>query len=678
MSDKPVVKPFIPAHRTLPEITVKGVILAIILTIILAAANAYLGLKVGNTVSASIPAAVISMGVLRFFRHSNILENNIVQTSASVGEAMTAGLSFSLPALIVLHYWMGFNYWQTVIIGLLSGFLGVCFGVPIRRALLEDPTLRFPEGTAIGAVLKASASTRTDLRYLVAGGLVGGLIKFCQAGLRVLSDSFSYYTVGRGELWGFGVGFSPALIAAGYIIGVSAAIAILIGILITWIFGMPIVSHVYGLLPGIAPSDMAQAYWAAHFRYVGVGTMLVGGIWTVVTLVKPISIGIKTSIMAVSKSKKAGASALPRTERDMPFGLVGLIIIIAAVLVFCYLMYIMNPATMPISNTMRWVLSLVGVFYVLIIGFVLCSVSGYFAGLIGSTSSPGSGLIVCGLLIISLIIAGIYAGAGHVNLQHVEKTALAAVAVTIIAIIASALVITNETVQDLKAGQIVGATPWKQQIMLMIGVVVAAFTLPLVLELLFNAYGMGGVFPRPHMDQSQMLAAPQATMMALIAQGVLTHQLEWSMIIVGGIFAVIGICVDEFLKKAYGKRFPVLAMGVGIYLPFSASVPVVFGGLVSAFVQHRANVQKHQYKLKAEDVIHREHNGLLLACGLVAGAALMGVILAIPFAIAQSSDVLVVVSSSFAPIASILSVIVTAALTWWLYQSVCGRISKAG
>ena len=280
----------------MPEITVKGVILAIILTIILAAANAYLGLKVGNTVSASIPAAVISMGVLRFFKHSNILENNIVQTSASVGEAMTAGVSFTLPALLVLHYWMGFNYWETVVIGLLGGFLGVSFGVPIRRVLLDDKSLRFPEGTAIGAVLKASASAKTDLSYLVGGGLVGGLIGFCQTGLRVLSDSFSYYTVKSGQLWGFGVGFAPALIAAGYIIGVSAGISISVGILITWIFGMPIISHVYGIIPGLSGDDLAMAYWAQHLRYVGVGTMLVGGIWTVITLVKPIFLGIKASL----------------------------------------------------------------------------------------------------------------------------------------------------------------------------------------------------------------------------------------------------------------------------------------------------------------------------------------------------------------------------------------------
>lgn len=667
------VKPFIPAHRTLPEITLKGVVLAIILTVILAAANAYLGLKVGNTVSASIPAAVISMGVLRFFRHSNILENNIVQTSASVGEAMTAGMSFTIPALLVLHFWIGFNYWETVVIGLLGGLLGVCFGVPIRRVLLDDRSLRFPEGTAIGAVLKASAAATTDLRYLILGGLVGGFIEFCQTGLRVLSDSFSYYTIRNNELWGFGIGFSPALIAAGYIIGVSAAVALLTGALITWIFGMPIISHIFGLVPGLSPNDMAISYWVTHFKYVGVGTMLVGGIWTVITLMKPIYLGIKASFTAVKKSSAKQAPAIPRTERDMPLKYVFLGIIVVAVCVFFYLMYIINHSEhIHLTYHMSIVLSLIGAFYVLVIGFILCSVAGYFAGLIGATNCPGSGLIVSGLLILCLIFLGIYS-ISSIHLYSADKLSLAAIAIIIISFIGTSLVITNETIQDLKAGQIVGATPWKQQVMLLIGAVVAAFTLPLVLQLLFNAYGMGGVFPRPGMDHSQMLAAPQATMMAMVAQGVLTHHLAWNMIITGGIIAVIGICVDEFLKKFYKKRFPVLAMGVGIYLPFSASMPVIFGGLVSGAIQLFALKQKNKLKLSPEAVLHKEHNGLLLACGLVAGAALMGVILAIPFAIAQSSDVLTIVPLSFAPYANTLSIIVTWGLVLWLYYAVCGK-----
>lgn len=667
------LKPFIPAHRTLPEITLKGVILAIILTVILAAANAYLGLKVGNTVSASIPAAVISMGVLRFFRHSNILENNIVQTSASMGEAMTAGMSFTIPALLVLHFWMGFHYWETAIIGLLGGLLGICFGVPIRRVLLDDQSLKFPEGTAIGAVLKASASATTDLRYLVLGGLVGGFIEFCQTGLRILADSFAYYTVRDNQLWGFGIGFSPALIAAGYIIGISAAVALLVGIFITWIFGMPIISHIYGLLPGMSPDDMAMSYWVAHFKYVGVGTMLVGGIWTVIRLMKPIYLGIKASIVAVKKSSSGQAPVIPRTEKDMPLKYVLFGIIAVAVCVFFYLLYIIHHSEqIHFSTTMGIILSLIGALYVLIIGFILCSVAGYFAGLIGATNCPGSGLIVSGLLILTLIFLGIYS-ASTVHLYSAAKLSLAAIAIIVISFIGTSLVITNETIQDLKAGQIVGATPWKQQLMLLIGAVVAAFTLPLVLELLFNAYGMGGVFPRPGMDHSQMLAAPQATMMAMVAQGVLTHHLAWDMIIAGGILAGIGICLDEFLKKFYRKRFPVLAMGIGIYLPFAASAPIVFGGVISGIVQLCAIRQKRKYNLSPETVTHREHNGLLLACGLVAGAALMGVILAIPFAIAESSDVLVIVPDSFAPYAVILSVIISWGLACWLYYAVCGK-----
>lgn len=664
------VRPFIPAHRTLPEITIKGVVLAVILTIVLASTNAYLGLKVGTTVSASIPAAVISMGILRFFKHSNILENNIVQTSASIGEAMTAGMAFIIPALIILHFWLGFHYWETVIIGLIGGLLGVSFGVPIRRVLLDDHSLAFPEGTAIGAVLKASASARTDLRYLVNGGIVGAIIGLCQTGFRVLADSFAYWTPKDGSLWGFGVGFSPALVAAGYIIGINVGISILIGILLGWIFGMPILSHFVTMAAGVSPNDMASSIWQTHIRYIGVGTMLVGGIWTVITLTKPIFVGIKTSLSAVKTSKSLNAPPIPRTERDMKLKYVLLALLVVVICVFFYLRYVINPTTMGISDHMCLAFSIIGALYVFVVGFVLCSVAGYFAGLIGATNCPGSGLIVSALLIFSLILLAIYKGVGG-QMHVAERLSLSVIAIIVVSFIATSLVITNETIQDLKAGQIVGATPWKQQVMLLIGSVVAAFTIPLVLQLLFDAYGMGGVFPRPGMDPSQMLAAPQAAMMAVVAKGVITQKLDWSMIVTGGIIAVICIAIDEFLKKFYHKRFPVLAVGLGIYLPLAASTPAVIGGVLKYIAERKVIRQKDQHKLTVEDVTHKEHNGLLLACGIVAGAALVGVILAIPFAIAQSSDVLVLVPKSFMPYAVILSVFVTLGLCYWIYHAVC-------
>lgn len=674
MSIEKQPKPFIPAHRQLPEITIKGTILAIILTIILGAANSFLALRVGVTVSASIPAAVISMGVLRFFKHSNVLENNIVQTSASMGEAMTSGLAFILPALVILHYWVGFYYWETVMITLLAGFLGVLFGIPIRRVLINDKTLRFPEGTAIGEVLKASASSSANLGYLIGGGALGGLISLCQSGFGLFAETFSYWTAkANGAFaYGFGWGYAPALIAAGYIVGTTVAVSLTVGVLIGWVFGIPILSYFYGVPPA---GDIGMTIWAHQIRYIGVGTMLIGGLWTVITLTKQIYIGVKKSATAMKQGKKSGAH-IPRTERDIPINIVFWALLIVLALVFIFIFNIIDANALGISHGMVWALSILGVLFVLIMGFILCSVSAYFAGLVGSTNNPASGLMVSGLLILCLLMAAAFSIGGF-TMTDSTRIATAAVAIVILTMIASGLVITNETIQDLKAGQIVGATPWKQQIMLVLGCVVSAFVLPAVLQLLFNAYGIGGVFPRPGMDPAQMLAAPQANMMAAVAKGVFYHDLPWTMIIVGAIVAVISIVVDEFLKKAYNMRLPVLALGLGIYLPLDASVPTIIGGLLAFIIQIVNKRRKEQRRVTIEDLTKAQHDGLLLACGIVAGAALMGVVLAIPFAIAKNSQVLRFVSSDHMILTNTLSILFTLGLCALFYRVVC-RKEKRG
>jgi putative OPT family oligopeptide transporter len=421
MSTEKPFKPFVPAHRTLPEITLKGTILAIILTIILGASNCYLSLRVGMSVSASIPAAVISMGVLRLFKHSNILENNIVQTCASMGEATTSGLAFILPALIILHYWEGFYYWQTVLITLIAGFLGVLFGIPIRRVLLNDPALRFPEGTAIGEVLKASASSTANMIYLVMGGAIGAVINLCQSGFGLFSSAFSYYVARDSAVYGFGWGYSPALIAAGYIVGPIVAVSMFTGVLIGWIVGVPVLSYIDGVPHGV---HLGQVIWSSHIRYIGVGTMLVGGIWTVLTLMKQVYFGVRASLRAMRQSH--GVAQLPRTERDISLNWM---IWILLVMFFCVLAFIYcetDAVSLGISSTVTWVIALTGALFVLFMGFVLCSVSGYFAGLVGATNNPASGLMVSGLLMMSLILLGIMT-VSHVHMTNESRVVAAAV-----------------------------------------------------------------------------------------------------------------------------------------------------------------------------------------------------------------------------------------------------------
>lgn len=337
-------EPVISADTKLPEITIKAVIISIFLTILLAAANAYLGLKVGMTISASIPAAVASMGILRFFKQSNILENNIVQTAASSGEALTAGIIFTIPALIVLHAWMGFDYWTTVCIALFGGILGVFFSVPLRRALLHDKNLRFPEGTAIGNVLKASTKEEhTVLTHLLTGGGVGALISICQTGFKVLSDGAAYWFQAGGTIYGAGIGFAPALIGAGFIVGAQVGLSILFGVALGWFIGVPLLSSYYGVPDANTLSASVNILWEQHIRYVGVGVLLIGGIWALISLIKPLWVGIITSLDTLTHLKRGGG-AIPRTERDIPINCTFWGILLCSIPIFV-LFFFINPCT---------------------------------------------------------------------------------------------------------------------------------------------------------------------------------------------------------------------------------------------------------------------------------------------------------------------------------------------
>jgi len=661
--------PLVPANQCLPEITLKVIIIGTLLTIVLAAANAYLGLKVGQTISASIPAAIISMSILRFFRHSNVLENVMVQTMASVGEALIAGVTFILPALVILHTWDHFYYWQTVIIALLGGTLGVLFTIPLRRALLTDSTLRYPEGIAISNVFKASMTKeKADVKILSIGGLVGGLISFCQTGFQIITDHFYYWIRTSHTIFGFGLGLSPALIAAGYIVGINVSISMMVGVAIGWVIGIPAITAIVGL-PNIgSATDIAIDIWHGHTRYIGVGTMIVGGLWTLVTLFNPIKNSLVASMASLKAAKKGITNTTLRTERDIPISYVlgGSLLLLIPIFILIYSSII--PADSAISQNFRAVLAGFGTIYILVAGFVFCSVASYFAGLIGSTNTPGSGLLVSALLILCLIFLAFFTLNGGMNGRETLGVILG-VGCTVV--IGAGVVIANDTMQDLKVGEVVGATPWKQQVMLILGTIVAAFVMPPILELLYQAYGIGGAFPRPGMNHAQMLAAPQAGLMAAVAQGVYTHNLPWLEIGFGALIAVVCIFIDEFLKRR-GTRLPVLAVGVGIYLPLDASIPVIIGGLLSYIIQLRLD---KRYPLTATtsreiQTAPHKHRGLLLACGIVAGASVMGVILAIPFALEQSSDALKIMPDQYESLAGILGLIVTFILCAWIYKVV--------
>lgn len=661
--------PVIPASQSLPEITFRGIVLGLFLTVVLAAANAYLGLKVGQTVSASIPAAIIAMSLLRFFRNSNVLENTMVQTMASVGESLIAGVTFIMPALIILHIWNGFYYWQTVAIALLGGILGVLFTIPLRRALLIDKTLRYPEGIAISNVLKASLTTeKSDMKALSWGGAVGGVITLFQTGFQILTDTFDFWLKSTGgTVYGFGLGLSPALIAAGYIVGINVAISFFVGIAIGWLAGVPVLSWIYGVPNADSIADSAMLLWRGHIRYMGVGTMLVGGLWTLFRLCKPITQSIGASLASLRAAKVNGKGATLRTERDIPINYVLWGCLILVLPVFFLLVNYIVPGDPTISANFRNLLCAFTAIYVLVGGFLFCSISAYFAGLVGSSNTPVSGLLVSSLLILCLTLLAFFGMNGGIAGREMFGVILGIGSSVIICV---GLAISNDTMQDLKVGQVIGATPWKQQLMLVIGVLISSFVVPPILDLLYNAYGIGGVFPHPGMNKAQMLSAPQAALMATVAQGVYTHNLQWAMITVGAVFAAICIVIDEILKR-YGTRLPVLAVGLGIYLPMNTTVPVIIGGVLAYVIQLRLNKKyRNGHGDNEPHVAKHKHRGLLLACGVVAGASIMGVVLAIPFAIKQSSDALKIMPDSLMPFAGVLSILITVILCGWIYRVV--------
>lgn len=676
MSKKTTFTPFVSADDDLPQITVKAVILGFLLSAILAGANAYLGLKVGMTVSASIPAAVISMAVLRLFKESNILENNIVQTAASAGESLAAGVIFTLPALILLKYWLDFPFMETTAIAMFGGILGVLFTIPLRRALIVESDLQFPEGVATGEVLKAGTEGGAGVKTIIQAGLAAALFKLSQTGLKVFSGSVGGSVTTGKSIFGMGADLSVALLAVGYIVGLNIAVLIFAGGLISWLFGIPIymavtspaeISAIVGAAEGY---DAALAIWSQKIRYLGVGAMVVGGVWALVSLAKPLVDGIKSSMAAVKELKSDGAGNVPRTELDTPINIVVWGIIGLSIPIFIVFMYVIDIEHLAVSSGAYWTAITFGVVFSLFAGFLFSSVAGYMAGLVGSSNNPISGVTIATVLATSLCLLAILGGQVDFTADMEKATTAAAAAIIVGAMIACAAALAGDNLQDLKAGQIVGATPYKQQIMQVVGVVAAALVIAPILSLLFNAYGLGGVFPREGMNPEEMLTAPQATLMQSVAEGVFAQNLEWAMIIIGGLIAVAIIILDQILKsKGSEFRTPVLAVAVGIYLPVELSVPIFIGGMIAwgaAKAVRRRAIDNGESPEEAETGAERK--GLLFSSGLITGEALIGIILAIPFALFESTDALRIMPQGFEWLSSLLGVVAAFFFMIWLYK----------
>ncbi len=641
-SDRPYISPDI----VLPEVTFKAVILGFLLSGVLAAANAYLGLLVGMTVSASIPAAVISMAIFRLFPRSNILENNAVQTAASAGESLAAGVIFTFPALVLMNYWTTFNYFETAGIALCGGVLGVLFTIPLRSALIVRQKLTFPEGIATAEVLKTGTEGGGGIKYLGLGFLLGAVIKMCDTGFKLFDSIWERATmIGDKGFAYFGINGAPALLAVGYIVGLRIATLVFAGGVISWWIAIPI----YVALTGATSEDtvaMGYEIWNAKIRYLGAGAMLVGGLWALVSIRSALGSALSEAKSAFQSSANDQTTKL-RTELDTPMSWV--LIGIAMLVVPIFIIYLREIQHVPISIMMA--------LFMVVAGFLFSAVAGYMAGLVGSSNNPISGVTIATVLTSSLVLLALMGGE--------DPASGAAAAILIGAVVCCAAAIAGDNMQDLKAGHLLGATPRKLQIMQMIGVLGAALVLPIVLSLLHGVFGFG---PKTEANPDS-LTAPQAGLMQSVADGVFGGNLPWDFMGIGVVLGIIIILLDRIQeKRGSAWRIPVLAVAVGMYLPFELDSGIMLGGILAWLVHRYSESRKgnHSRALHEEKSQRSEQTGLLFASGLITGEALMGIFLAIPFAIAGNATIFKMVDKSYGGLPGLLSALALFGLLYFL------------
>ncbi len=589
------------------ELTIRACVLGAAIAMVFTAANVYLGLKVGITIASSIPAAVISMGILRAFNTGTIRENNIVQTVASAGGTLSA-IIFVLPGLVMIGWWRSFPFLETFLVCALGGTLGVLFSIPLRRALVVNTTLPFPEGVAAAEVLKAGARDdeatgsaierqRGPLVILV-GALVAVAMQVATFTGLAAATVATYFRVGAGAS-GATFGYSLALIGAGHLVGISVGMAMLTGLVIAWGIATPYLS---AGLPGDT-AEIAGQIWATKVRFIGAGTIAVAAIWSLMALVKPV-------IDGMIATARAGAAPGAQQDRDLSLGVIALLSVICLVAIGWLLQdFIGDSKLLPLL----WPLTIGGVIFTVIVGAFIATIAGYMAGLIGASNSPVSGIGI--LSIVSA--AGLLALFALPALGGESRDALVAFALFAVAIVFSIATISNDNLQDLKTGYLVGASPWRQQIALIVGVIFGALVIGPILDLLNQAYGFPGD-PNRAAIAAAPLAAPQATLISTLARGVLTTGLDWSLIGAGALIGAVAIAIDETLGRLKLLRLPPLAIGIGIYLPMEATAPVVLGAVIGWLYNGAIG--------RREDAEMLKRFGVLLASGLIVGESLLGIL----------------------------------------------------
>lgn len=639
------------------ELTVRGLALGAIIAAVFTAANVFLGLRVGLTIASSIPAAVISMGILRAFRTGNIRENNIVQTVGSAGGTLSA-IIFVLPGLVMVGWWRGFPFVQTFLVCALGGILGVLFSIPLRRALVINSTLPFPEGVAAAEVLKAGATgdeassdalerKRGPIVVLVGALVAAGTQIVSYTGLAAAGMS-QFFRVGSGAT-GVQIGFSLALLGAGHLVGISVGLAMLVGLVIAWGIATPLLSA------GVAgpAADVARTVWATKVRFIGAGAIGIAAIWSLLKLIKPVASGL----IATARAGAAGTSVADR-DRDLSLGLIVTLSAGCLVMIGWLLFDFIGIGAL---TGLGWPLVIGAVFFTVLIGAFVATVAGYMAGLIGASNSPVSGIGILATVFAALLLAVFV----QPRVGPAATESLVAFALFGVAIVFSIATISNDNLQDLKTGQLVGASPWRQQVALIVGVIAGSLVIPPVLDLLNHAYGFPGD-PNRAAIAAAPLPAPQAALISTLARGVLNAELDWSVIGIGVLVGLATIILDEFLGARKLLRLSPLAIGIGIYLPMDAAQPVVVGAVVGWLYDRMMSARPSAEMAK--------RFGVLLASGLIVGESLLGVLNAGLIVATGKESPLALVGGDFAGVSrwvglALLAVTVVLSYRWVARQS---------
>jgi putative OPT family oligopeptide transporter len=641
------------------ELTVRAVLLGGLITLAFTAANVYLGLKVGLTFATSIPAAVISMAVLRLFKSSSIFENNIVQTVASAAGTLAA-IIFVLPGLVMIGWWRGFPYWMTMAATGLGGILGVMFSVPLRRALVVNSDLPYPEGVAAAEVLLVGDQSRDgneESRQGLAAIMVNSLASaafFALSQTRLVVDEAAYYFRVGASATGVSASLSMALVGVGHLVGISVGMAMLVGILIGWGVVVPILTGTAAAAE--SAQHVALAVFRTDIRFLGAGVIGVAALWTFSRILGPIIAGLR-SAMAASSARAVNGHVLPLVERDLPIKIVGAVTAVALALIALLLWQFIAGGALASHAPVLIAVTLV---FVLVAGVVIASITGYMAGLIGASNSPVSGVGILAVVAAAFMLMAVIGRSTDPG----QSSAMVAYALFATGIVFGIATISNDNLQDLKTGQLVGATPWRQQVALIFGVIFGSLVIPPVLSLLNSAYGFAGSAGAG----PKALAAPQAALISALAQGVLGGHLNLRMLGYGSLLGVFLIAVDAMLGRAGRMRLPPLAIGLGIYLPMGATLPVVVGAVAGFYYDRWAD--------RTARPEYAKRMGVLMATGMIVGESLFGVLYAGIVVASGQNAPFALVGDGFETRALIAGAVIFLVLIGLLYRRTITGVSR--